>query len=378
MPLTSISAAATASLEPDDQPLQTSYLATDWWQRCFFEYHKVEIEPSAEQDNLTTNRSGLDRRQRAQQHYEKSQVRLANILAYADKNASTPRSRYRLAQDHVRAEKNSEVTQLFRTTVEKPPDTPARRIVTKEEQSSEETQGTTPKEERTDSKMAEGIEKLIATMDDMNKRLAEYEVRNKTLARDLRDANAKLASVEKASEKGAETAMKHATEISTKVMDKLAEPKPFEIPPSKLQPYRSGDFQIWAERFEGWSANWNDERKLNELINLLQGPAEDVLRTRRRVEWTAETLLEACRDRLTPGYSISQIELELSQMTEQPGQTPLEVMTRVEEITRKADNDIETSTLDQLKRAAFMRLMVSHKPMYHYINRNAKSRTDPY
>ena len=78
--------------------------------------------------------------------------------------------------------------------------------------------------------------------------------------------------------------MKHATDISTKVMDKLAEPKPFEIPPSKLQPYRSGDFQIWAKRFEGWSANWNDERKLNELINLLQGPAEVVLRTRRRVE----------------------------------------------------------------------------------------------
>ena len=25
-----------------------------------------------------------------------------------------------------------------------------------------------------------------------------------------------------------------------------------------------------------------------------------------------------------------------------------------------------------------MRLMVSHKPMYHYINRNAKSKTDPY
>ena len=338
----------------------------------------MEIEPSAEQDNRTTSRSGLDRRQRAQQHYEKSQVRLANILAYADKNASTPRSRYRLAQEHVRAEKNSEVTELFKTTVEKPPDTPARRTPVKEEGSSEEIQRPELRGKKTNPKMAEGLEKLIATVEDMNKRLQDYEVRNKTLARDLRDANAKLASIEKASEKGTETAMKHATEISTKVMDKLAEPKPYEVAPSKLQPYRSGDFQIWAERFEGWSANWNNERKLNELINLLQGPAEDVLRTRRRLEWTAETLLEACRDRLTPGYSISQIELELSQMTEQPGQTPLEVMTRVEEITRKADNEIETSTLDQLKRAAFMRLMVSHKPMYHYINRNAKSRTDPY
>ena len=86
----------------------------------------------------------------------------------------------------------------------------------------------------TNPKMAEGLEKLIATVEDTNKRLADYEVRNKTLARDLRDANGKLASVERASEKGAETAMKHATNISTKVMDKLAEPKPFELPPSKL------------------------------------------------------------------------------------------------------------------------------------------------
>ena len=86
MPLTHIDTAATASLEPDDQPLQTSYLATDWWQRCSLENHiSVEIEPSAEQDNPDKSRRGLDRRQRAQQYYEKSQVRLANILAYANK-----------------------------------------------------------------------------------------------------------------------------------------------------------------------------------------------------------------------------------------------------------------------------------------------------
>ena len=121
LPLTHINTAATASLEPGDQPLETSYLATDWWQRCSLENHiSVEIEPNAEQDNPARSRSGLDRRQRAQQHHEKSQVRLANILAYAEKNESTPRSRYRIAQEHVRAEKSSEVTQLFRTTVENP------------------------------------------------------------------------------------------------------------------------------------------------------------------------------------------------------------------------------------------------------------------
>ena len=78
--------------------------------------------------------------------------------------------------------------------------------------------------------------------------------------------------------------MIYAKEISTKVSNKLAKPKPFEIPSSKLQPYRSGDFQIGQSDSKVVRAIWNDERKLNELINLLQGPAEDDLRTRRRVE----------------------------------------------------------------------------------------------
>ena len=80
--------------------------------------------------------------------------------------------------------------------------------------------------------MAKRLEKLIAGVEDMNNRLADYEARNKSLTRHLRDTNTKLASVERASEKGAETAMKHTTKISTKVMDKLAEPKLFDIGPS--------------------------------------------------------------------------------------------------------------------------------------------------
>ena len=52
-------------------------------------------------------------------------------------------------------------------------------------------------------------------------------------------------------------------------MDKLAKPKLFEILPSIQQLNWSGDFQIWAERFNSWSAKWNDEPKLKELINLL-------------------------------------------------------------------------------------------------------------
>ena len=44
-----------------------------------------------------------------------------------------------------------------------------------------------PKEKKINPKMTEGLEKLIATVEDMNKRLAEHKARYKSQARDLRD-----------------------------------------------------------------------------------------------------------------------------------------------------------------------------------------------
>ena len=70
---------------------------------------KVEIEPNADQDNSTTNRNGLDKRQQAQQHYKKLHVKQLYILAYANRNANKPRLNYTIAQEHAIAEKNSDV-----------------------------------------------------------------------------------------------------------------------------------------------------------------------------------------------------------------------------------------------------------------------------
>ena len=81
---------------------------------------------------------------------------------------------------------------------------------------------------------------------------------------------------------------------------------------------------------------------------------------------------------MVEGYGRGQLELALMELAEKPEDEPSAVMTRIEEITRKADSAMETKDLNILKRNAFMRLIRSNKSMYHYINRKAASHSDPY
>ena len=113
-------------------------------------------------------------------------------------------------------------------------------------------------------------------------------------------------------------------------------------------------------------------------MNLLQGRAEDVVVSKKRDEWTSATLLQACRDRLSPGYTKVQIELALLQLQGKPEDSPDDVMKRIEEVTVKMDSDLPTKTIDRLKHTAFMRMIQSHVPMYHHISNNAKDAEDPY
>ena len=82
----------------------------------------MEFDPTHSQESRTKSRSGVDRHQRAQEDYEEKQQELAEILAFAERRASTPRSRYELAQEHVATRRNKYLTRLFRTTVDVPPD----------------------------------------------------------------------------------------------------------------------------------------------------------------------------------------------------------------------------------------------------------------
>ena len=82
---------------------------------------------------------------------------------------------------------------------------------------------------------------------------------------------------------------------------------------------------------------------------MLQGKAEDVVRSKKRIDWTPDELLQVCRDRLSPGYGITQIELELLELEENAPETPGDTISKVEDITRKADGEIETELLNQVK-----------------------------
>ena len=112
-------------------------------------------------------------------------------------------------------------------------------------------------------------------------------------------------------------------------------------------------------------------------MNLLQSRAEDVVVSKKRDEWTEATLLQACRDRLSPGYTKVQIELALLQLQGKPEDSPDDVMKRTEEVTVKMDSDLPTKT-GWLKHTAFMRMIQSHVPMYHHISNHAKDGENPY
>ena len=101
-----------------------------------------------------------------------------------------------------------------------------------------------------------------------------------------------------------------------------------------------------ADRFEGASKNWNEERKLNELMNLLQGRAEDVVVSKKRDEWTLAPLLKACRDILAPGYKKVQIELALLLLQG--------VMKQIEDVRIKIDSELPTKLIDSVAQTVFL------------------------
>ena len=176
------------------------------------------------------------------------------------------------------------------------------------------------------------MNKLALFMEDMKARMKAMEQHTSELQERLDRANEENVRLRDASQKvenKADKAITFAADVSKAVTDNLVAPKPVEAPPSKLQPYKSGDFILWAERFNCQSTGWTEARKISELMNLLQGKAEDVVRSKKRVEWTSEDLLQACRDRLSPGYGITQIELELLELEENAAETPGDTMSGV-------------------------------------------------
>ena len=144
----------------------------------------------------------------------------------------------------------------------------------------------------------EKLQELIQSMAKMK----EYV---KSLEHQIHDTEQNSLHVSQQSEKSATEAAQSqalASTISKHVVKTLAKPRPYDLQPSKLQHYRQGSFKLWADRFKGASKNRDEERKLNEIMNLLQGRADDVVVSKKQDEWTAATLLQACRQVVTRLY----------------------------------------------------------------------------
>ena len=128
--------------------------------------------------------------------------------------------------------------------------------------------------------------------------------------------------------------------------------------PTKLRPYTKDkeDFSLFENRFLSmWrTAMWSDQRALSELIQNLQTPrAERVVRSKLISEWTAQTLLLACRERLGADQTLAQVQAQLYALETKPDESPDEAMCRVEDIISKAQvEELERRELSKIQRQA--------------------------
>ena len=239
----------------------------------------MDFEPAEKQEKGASSRSGLDRHQRAQAHFEKVQAELAEILAFAEQKGESSQDCYEIAKKHVCSRRNSQLTKLFKDTVVIAPPIPEQEPVITE---------TGDKKLEGEAMADEAMKTMLTNMNEMMARMKIMEAANAELKYKLQKTEEQLAKKpESEASVKADKAMEYAADISKTVLDKLAEPKPAELMPTKLQQFRGGDFNLWADRFEAQAKNWTEEREMNELLNLLLGPAELIVKSKKRLEWSS-------------------------------------------------------------------------------------------
>ena len=173
-------------------------------------------------------------------------------------------------------------------------------------------------------------------------------------------------------------------ERSMREMDHRVNARTSDPNPTKLRPYTKDkeDFSLFENRYlTMWRiANWSDQRALSELIQNLQTPrAERVVRSKLISDWTAETLLQACKERLGADQTLAQVQAQLYSLETKPDESPDDAMCRVEDIIARAQvQELERRELNKIQRQAFLRLIHVHEPMYYYVTENSIATGDPY
>ena len=168
--------------------------------------------------------------------------------------------------------------------------------------------------------------------------------------------------------------------IQVTVSEKQLMGRKTETAAAKIYAYKSGNFKSWLTLFEAHAdvQEWTDDRRLKEMYVRCQGPAEHVIRVKPMAEWTYRDLKEALLDRLCKPLNGPQISDEFRKLTCAASDDPDVIMTKVEEVSHRADETVPMDSLKIWMKGAFMDLIHSRTRMFYYVERKLAGSNDPY
>ena len=146
-------------------------------------------------------------------------------------------------------------------------------------------------------------------------------------------------------------------------------------------PFRNNDqdFSLFRSRFERTkkARKWSDDDALTNLTHLLQAPvAEQVLRSKRLDDWSYTSLLDACEKWIGRPLSLIQLGNELQKITHKKSEDVMDLVTRIEDVAKRAAKVIPSRTVERQKYECFMRCIHPILPMYNYVLRNDTEQDD--
>ena len=146
-------------------------------------------------------------------------------------------------------------------------------------------------------------------------------------------------------------------------------------------PYRRNDqdFSLFRARFERTRENsrWSDKNALTNLLHLLQAPVtEQVITSKRISDWTVTTLLDACEKWICKQLSDAQLGSELHNVTYNESENITNLVTRIESIAKRARADVSSQMVERYKYDTFLRCIHPILPMYNYVMKHDKEKTD--
>ena len=142
---------------------------------------------------------------------------------------------------------------------------------------------------------------------------------------------------------------------------------------------KSQDFALWCDMFESNAdtEGWDDDMRMQVLIIKLRGPAERMLKKRKVKGWDWRQLLEACKRRILPNKSITQILRELYQVEMRTDDDPETLMCRIENVTDQGCSSISELEKSRMQAETFLRCLNRHYQLWSYVFNNTTNHKDP-